>query len=586
MTAQALLSFFVFFFPGVLLFFRRSILSGYSPGEKLLLAVSISFAYWIIGFWWLTIVPIPLTLWVYLSLGAGALSVGWLGTRRKPLTGMRIGYSGSIPFFLFLVVIIIPQLLLMWGQVVPSGSDMSMHTYIASVILRANQFPNSMAPLVPVDHFGLYPFGFSTLTAVMGIINGLPAFTNALLLSSIAHLLFDYALYLILRARFSPLISAMAAVMVGWVSYNPHLYIAWGANPSVLSLAFLFLAVALGIAGNKPTNKWLIVLFITASFLTNYMFVIAGLYIALPVIVMLLITSGKKMMFLKNIFWGVSGFCILTLPLIGKTITSAWQIPDATRKFVQALHYEEIAAWTGAISLKGFGEIIGIIMGITDQYLILFFGLSCILLFRNYHKTVLLLLYVTGMVCVFIVNARHWWLPWSSVLYPYRTTLILLIPIAWGAALLFDHLKKKNPLVYAMSVMVVLIVFLPRLQFFRFLTEAKAAVSVTRTDMTAMTWLASHSNEQDVIWNRYEDAGLWIPAIISRPISLYHTNPVDLSLLASGATRLPTFAFIGATVAQERPIAEEVATMFPEALLWRFDIVYHNGDTAIYRIIR
>ena len=73
MMAPVLFTFLALFFPGVLLFFRGNILPAYSTGEKLILTIPVSLAYWIIGFWWLSIFPLPFTLWVYLSVGAAAL---------------------------------------------------------------------------------------------------------------------------------------------------------------------------------------------------------------------------------------------------------------------------------------------------------------------------------------------------------------------------------------------------------------------------------------------------------------------------------------------------------------------------------
>lgn len=586
MTEQALFSFLIFFFPGIVFIFRNSILSGYSQGEKFVLAIPISFAYWIVGFWWLRIMPVPLTAWVYLSLGATLFFA--VRSRKQYIspTDRTIKYTRHFPFFLFLVVVLVPQILLISRQIAPSGPDMSMHTYIASVILRANGFPLSMAPIVPVDHFGLYPFGFSALTAVLGVANGMPAYTNALLLSSTVHLLFDFALYLVLRSRFTPLVSALTAVIVGWVSANPHMFMVWGANPSVLSLTFFFLAIALSLADRKPVNTWLAVLFLSASFLTNYMFVVAGLYIALPVIIVLLIRSREKQRFIKNMLKIIGAFCLFILPFIGKIMTSTWQISDAARQSVQTYHYEETAAWTGTVSLKGLMEIFSILAPIMDPYLLVFFGLVCIYLFRTQHKTILIHLYIAGAICLLIMNARHWWLPWSSVLYPYRISLTLLMPIAWSTALFFRHIRQKNRWASAASIIIVLIIFIPRLQFSRVLRESKAFATVTRSDISAMAWLASHSSEQNVIWNRYEDAGLWIPAIISRPITLYHTNPVDLSGLTGAERRLPDYAFVGAAIPQGLPIADEVAATYPDAKLWRFDIIYHNGNTAVYKITR
>lgn len=586
MMVTVLFTFLVFFLPGALFLFREYIFPDYPDTEKLFLIVPISLAYWIIGFWWLSIVPMPLTIWVYLSLGVAAVSIILSRKRIKISHAKHILHTAHIPFFLFLCVVIIPQLHLITRLVVPSGPDMSMHTYIASVIIAANRFPQSLMPIVPVDHFGIYPFGFSTIIAVLSTANGIAPYINALLLSSLAHVLFDYALYLILRSKFSPLISAIVAIIVGWTSNNPHLFIVWGANPTTLSLAFLALAIALTLTPHKSANNWLALMCISASFLTNYMFVVAATYISVPILLLMFLHSRNKRDNVIGFSKTIAAFSLITLPFIWKITTSDWRLTEVTRQFVRTFHYEETAAWAGSVSWKAALEIIGILVDATDKYLIFFFGLMYVFLFLRHRKTALFFLYITGVICLFIVNARYWWLPLSSVLYPYRTSLLILIPIAWSMALLLAHIQKRYPIVFAASLILMFGIFLPRLEFPTYLRETETTATVTRSDLSAMWWLQKNSQTDDIIWNRYQDGGLWIPAIISRPITLYHTNPVDWSELHTTGKRLPDYAFIGAAMRQELPIAEEVAVMFPEALHWRFDIVYHKGDTAIYKITR
>lgn len=586
MIVPLILTLTVLLVPGSIIIFQKKFAEELSVLEKIPLAVAVSLTYWIVGFWWLSIIPVSLTIFIAATLGLtlGASVYLWRGQYPASQRNKHVLLHNAA-ILLFIGALLTPQLYLMSQQITPGGKDMSMHTYIAALIANTDGFPRTFIPILPVNDFGLYPFGFSTIIAAMTLFNTLPVYTNALILSGVAHFLFDFSLYVILRSRFPFFISAVTSVIVAWTSTNPHLFIAWGANPSVLSLTLLFFAVAIFLH-NKGKYPLLIALVVYASLLTNYMFVITAIYLCIP-LTLLIFPAGRRIQTLIAPYARSIIIATMTVfPFIIKILGSGWKLPDATRQYIQTLHWEETSAWTGTFSWKGLTEISGIISALTDTQLLLLFTAAGILLFRSHRKLIFFFLYITGIVYFFTINARHWWLPLSSILYPYRTSLILLIPIAWSVALLLYETRKYSRALYLTSIALMLLVFIPRLHVTQFLAEAKNNEGVSITSMKALSWLAAHTNVHDVIWNRYDDAGLWIPAVIFRPITLYHTNPVDMARLRAARHRYPSYAFRNEAPTPGVTIQEDVAVSIPEAISWKFDVVYDDGVSVIYKITR
>lgn len=576
----------VFFLPGILILLRKEIFSPLSVIEKLPLCIAVSLSYWIIAFWWLSLVPLSLGTLIVVTLMATGIVYVALGKHASYSKGFAAYFgSGIVPlFFLFIAV---PQVLFFAGQYVPSGQDMSMHTYIATVILQKNAFPMTLMPIVPVDTFGLYPFGFSTVIAVMSRVNTLPPYANALLLTALVHFLFDYSLYLMLRSKFTPTMSVMVAGIVGWTSANPHFFVTWGANPSVLSLSFLFLAVALLLSGaSRAWPRFLAMVLVCASFLTNYMFVIAVLYIGLPVIMVLFLKHLRQPSIRMPITISFLTVTVMLLPFVVKFFSMSWSLSETTAAFIRGLHADETARWNGMFSLAGLRQITAMIGDITDRQLLFLSGIAFIFLWKRLPKLSLFIIYTVAWLYFFVANARHWWVPFSSLLYPYRLVLFMLIPISYLLALFFTRLKEKNTWAYILACILFMAISTPRMRVFQYERVAREKNMVTANDLAAMNYLRRISTETDVIWNSYDDAGLWIPAIIQRRITTYHTNPVDMEQLRNTRKELPRYVFVGETNSDETPFSESVALEFPEASTWEYDLVYARGKTKVYQIRR
>ncbi len=576
----------VFFLPGILILLRKEILSPLAVIEKLPLCIAVSLSYWIIAFWWLSLIPLSLGTLIAITIIASGIVYVAIGKYASYSKGFAAYFgNGIVP--LFFLAVAAPQAILLISQLVPSGQDMTMHAYIAAALVQNNAFPTTLLPVIPVDSFGLYPFGFSAVIAVMSKVNTLPIHTNALILTGLVHFLFDAALYLTLRSKFSPVISAMVAGIVAWTSANPHLFVTWGANPSVLSLSFLLFAVALLLSPIRGVFTVMFAVFLLcASFLTNYMFVIAAIYICLPAGLLLFLRRKQS----RPVTALIAPKCVILsivislLPFAAKFFSAQWKLSEATTLFIRGLHYDETARWNGDFTPSGLGQIVQIMGAITDTQLLLLAGIAAFFLVRRSPRLVLLITYVDIFLTFFIVNARHWWVPFSSLLYPYRIVIVLLVPISYLLALFFTRMKEKNVWLYLLLCIGFMVISVPRFRMLEYGQVSKAKNMVTPNDLTALYFLRDRTTQTDVIWNSYDDAGLWIPAIIARPITTYHTNPVDMDQIRKRKPMFPRYAFVGETNSGETPFTETIRAEFPEASRWNYDLIYVRGKTQIYSI--
>lgn len=571
-------------FPGWLILFRKHFFPSLHVIEKIPLSFAASFSYWILGFWWLKYIPISLTVWIYTSLGIsiGACIYIFFRHRYDIFRKQPISYK-PLYIFLFIVILAIPQILLVLQQIAPAGQDMSMHGYIAAMIAQIDVFPKTISTIYPIHQFGLYPFGFSTIIAIMSRINGLPIYTNALLVTGLTHFLFDYALYLLLRSKFSIRISALITLLAAWTSANPHMFIEWGANPSVLSLAFVFLSIATIL--QHPIQKYILLatVFAVTSFCINYMFLIALIYVS----IMTGCIYALRIRPPKSTIWNMiaKAICIGTLlltPLLHTYIFSGFTITHPVKTYISKLHYDETHAWISGVSVNGLGEITSIIADSISPTLLLLYVFSLIITRRKKyaiaHGAFILVIYIL------IINARYWWLPFSSVLYPHRIILLFLMPIAWSIAEAIEYIQIRQRVWGISAVIILLYIFGAQQNMSVYLKGSIQNQLMTRNDLSVLSWLHNHSTPDDIVWNRYEDAGVWIPATIQRAITLYHTNPVDMVSTMPAPKRLPTFAFIGESSPQESMIHDLVYETTPLAKDWKFTILYSVGNAAVYRI--
>jgi hypothetical protein len=512
MTA-ALLTIALFLLPGLLFFQKKDF-------DRLPCIIGLSLSYWISSFWVLKYIPIPLHMFVFFSL---ALSF---------ILSLKGRWHVSVGTLLWFLLLAIPGIVVFSRQIAPAGADMSMHAYLAKVIYLRDGFPTTLRPLVPLDQFGKYPIGFPTIIADMMLVNGLPVYTNALLLSVFTYWFFAASLFALLRTRFPFIISALTTLLVVWTSVTPNDIIEWGANPTVLSLGFLIIALTV----RRPI---LVLVSISTAIFLHYMLPVALLYFPL-----LFVAPG--VLSFANGHLGLDPFAL---------------------RYVWGLHQQELIEWSG------IGNPIRFIQNtLGAHFFFLYLAALAILIFRRSRSIWVHGLSVAG-IGILILNAQHWWLPLSPVLYPKRVVLLLLIPASVAIAEVLTSMAKRRVMLVIGAMLLALMLRERVTVSVRNFVDSGRFSTVTHDDLTAFAWLAANTTPNDVVLNTYHDAGLWIPAIAERQITTYHTNPIDMEKLGNNIGK-ETYVYRGAKSLAPQTTAVPID----------YELVFSSGEAKVYKV--
>ncbi len=581
----------LFLLPGGIVFFVPSLFPRLLRVERLPVAISLSLAYWIISFFMLSVIPIPLSIFVYGSLIISGIVCLYLLLRGK--AGPVLFMARSLTIVALLAIVCSPLVIAASGLIAPPGADMSMHAYYAKLITITNGFPKTGYPIIPTDQFGKYPVGFSVLIADMMLVNGLPVYTNATWLTMFTYMFFTAALYFLLRGRYSSEVSMTTAAILTWAAKTPLDFFPWGGNPTILSLSMLLIAGGAFLHESNRWNIWIILLSAYAALLTHYIPFVSAAYLT----VFLLPLLGPRIkLVLGN--WRTAipvsiSLVVFTAPFVFRLFNPPFIPSDASRSFVAALHREEIREWTGSPALT---PIVGPLLFLINTY-----GLPVVLLYLasliiSSKRTLMLHMTLLIPVIFLITNSEHWWLPFSEVLYPKRIALFWVIPLGLGIGLGLTRatqliLPQENRriryapfLAQAVPLLAALMLMFPTIK--RTVSDTNDAANlsvVTADDLAAMRWLDRHTTQYDVILNNYQDAGLWIPAIANRTITLYHTNPIDMDSLAITRGR-ETYAFIGSTSLTMPPEVDPVNEQSLTRMQTAAKKVFGQGRAAVYRM--
>lgn len=581
-------------FPGILMLFLRNLSPTHTPIEKLPMAITYSFAWWIIGFWFLRLIPVPLDVFVYMTLGISAAASVYILSRRtlkrKPKRAPIRAHAFAVLFF---AILAFPIIYVTAHTIAPSGPDASMHAYLAARIADENGFPKTMKPLVPVDQFGFYPIGLPIIVAVMMKLNHLPVYTNMLIVTALTCWLYAALFYTLLRQRFSMFISATVAIIISWVLSEPYDIIGWGAIPTVLSFDLLLLVCSL-IFQKRHTrfDVILIVLLWYVAFTIHYMLPVASIYVGLCVL-----PFYRKA--IPGLLQGVKPVWILFLIIV--CIPFAWHIKDypfhvskTVSAYVATLQRNDLSVQTGA-PIQVIAVAAATYMRTHIPYLLLLvYGCSLGILIAINRRYVAMHIAFLLSLFLLIVNSRYWLIPLSALLYPDRIILLGTLPVGIGIAealsasmayiyrTVIIHTRRNYILLQCVILAFLAHIFIPtiRITYRKWRTLHTLSV-VTHQDIRAMSWLATHTTPTDIIMNNYYDAGIWIPAIAGRSITFYHSNPIDMDKLASHALQ-PNFAYIGQQSLTQNgtdPVQEYLRTHLDS-----YTLVYSEDAVRIYAL--
>jgi len=582
-----------FLFPGTLLTLRKDFFPRLLLTEKIPVCIALSLAYWIIGFWFLKFFRFPLH---YVLFSSHVLSIGTFiailyRTRRFVITHAH-NIRANIIILGWFLLLAVPGMLALTGTVAPSGADMSMHAYLSKIIYLADGFPKTMEPIVPIRHFTSYPVGFPVLIADMMLLNKLPVYTNALWLSVFTYWFFAVCIYTLIRSKFPPFISAITTVAVTWVSLTPNDFIEWGANPTILSLDFLLISIVFFFHLKQRGSLFFLFACAYCAVLIHYILPVGLGYISLLCLPFLWRNMASRLHHNRTAFLRITAACaMLTVPFLFHILENPVSISQNAETYVKGLQMQEILEWSGNPS-SVTPEAIRFLIGTLGAPIIVLYLIS--LFITGIFRPHLLLRYGvwTIGILILIMNARLWWIPFSSLLYPKRMVLLLEIPIALslagGISYSMDSLRTyftpvNRYILTGLTLLLIVYAYYPHAEnhLQRFIRSGNLRV-VTQQDLDAMQWLSGHTKPSDIILNNYEDAGLWIPAITNRQITLYHTNPIDMDRLMINRGK-ETYAFIGnKTFTNNQGNAVNAQLLVNDPV--KYTRVYANGLAEIYRI--
>jgi hypothetical protein len=576
-------------FPGVLaVLFQRQ--KQHYLSDLLPSVVGTSIAFWVVSFWFLAYVKVSLSLWAWgMIFLAMLLGIGLWRRNRSVL--ILLDREEIVALFLLIAAAILRFSFFWRWPLAPAGADMSMHSYMAALIVATDGVPSSHRPLLPIDGFGAYPAGFQTLTALMSILGGMPIYRAALLTEVTALTFLTLAFYGFLRVFWDRPTSAMVAVLVTFLPRNPQYFIQWGGDPTLLALALLVLGLGFlpRLKEQMPWGTWgLCALTAAASVLTHLIPVIGFVYASIPVAVYKGIRhlSGQRGE-IGRVLWNVLGIGVISVLLVAVCLPRwlSTEVSAAEVEWVKRFQQQwSGGAWGGTLA----NALLTIPQYLTDKlfggpFLVLS-GLGLLTLALR-QPSLAIACAIWGLTVVgLVVNSMYWVLPLSYVLYPDRVAMLLLLPCAIAIAALVQSTRtlvaRRNFMLWVMAGLVLFVAIRPneKLLYKGLIPNSL----VTPADLQAMQWIQAHTDPRAVFRNRYGDAGLWIPAIAFRGITDPHLNPFYFDEFRAAARGLKAqYVYIG----KKKALGEPISIQEFESRQDMYRKVYDHEGVMIYEII-
>jgi len=432
----------------------------------------------------------------------------------------------------------------------PPGADMSMHCGITRLICLNDGEPTTMRPLLPVDVFAGYPTGFHAIAAIFALRTGLSPDAAAFGVACASHALTLLVFFLFFKTQMSDRGAILGAWLVSFASYNPQDYLGWGGNPTVLSLLLCVGALTCleYLAEEQGSARWAIPcsLLIAGAVAVHPIppFCMAFLWPAWygPRLWPVWNRGKRERIRVCAVGCGIlllAVFFLLPLLLKDRAHVSEWEI-----EWVKDWQRSGGGAWHGTLlnSPVTVPRFVGRVLGWAPFLLAPPGFLLC--LHKDRLRAVQCLLVAT-FAFLLILNSHHWILPFSFVLYPERVAVLLLLPVGFLSGLSLERLAS-HPRCRAVA-WGLLLGWGAFLASSRYLLTAYTQTAVTRADAKAIAWLKEHASPQDLVANDYGDAGLWIPALAGRPITMPHVNPFIMEEARNGLSgRVPEYIYLGA----------------------------------------
>ncbi len=434
------------------------------------------------------------------------------------------------------------------------GADMSMHTFMTRLIVEGGRLPTSYEPIYPIHDFGSYAAGLPSTAAVLTVLTGWSVQKTSLIVSLLAYPALAGALSLVAVRFVGPSAALLAAWLIETTS-ETHAFLLWGGNPTVLSFALAFAAMAplVNFQKGEGVRK-------SGGIFFPLLAVGAGLVHIIPLIAMAYALPVPALMW---VFWvpraerwrlvrswiALLGFAavLLALPYVlgahphVSTHELQWVLRwqranehayDGTwRDFAWTIWPYAFRHMEWGIAVGGVA--VGAQIWIRDRRQLpwIAFGLGALLL---------------------TLNSRYWILPASPALYPERMLRLLLAPMCAVTAAAFAAVGKRiRAWTFGRHGWSIVLVGSPLLVWsmsrpYLAMTRAGERVTVTANDLELMDWMNRNLPRDAVVANNYGDAGPWIPALAFRAATHPHSNPFYFDEIDEWRLRTaPTYLFLG-----------------------------------------
>jgi len=583
--------------PGFFVFLYHRIFPTEYAAEKLPVAVALSSAWWIISFWWTSVFPVSYGLLITGTLVLSCIILYRKRKRYKPPSRKQARHTilSNAGILLFFLALFIPLGFAFIPHNAPGGQDASMHAYYAAIIARTDGFPETLRPVLPVDTFGIYPVGFSVITAGLMLMRPMPVYTAMSIMAIITCWLYSASLFTLLRQRHPVGVSMTGAILLTWGSSSVFHIAGWGAIPTILSFDFLLLAAAYLLKALRQ-REYISgsALFWIVAFLTHYMIPVALVYMAIPVIPLYIrtIRDIAAVRIIRRLFVVSAA----SIPAALYIALHPPRISPSVFAYVRQLQVADLAPWIpdGVTAVTGvFSAAVLYCIRTFSPGIVSLFLVSLVILAITRRKTALITAITAGAVILLVMNSRYFFLPFSSLLYPDRIILGLSIPLAFAITgglaeiirVLYTSMiipNTRNRYILTAAVILIVMYFsAPSARItYRWLATDQSRSVVTDNDIKALTWLARHTQSSDVIMNNYTDAGVWIPAIAGRPVTTPHTNPFDMDRIAAESSA-PAYAYRGEKTLTRNGIDSVDAYIREHPS----EVVYRDGNVRIYRLL-
>ena len=580
----------VFLLPGLLIHAIPGVMLK-GPISALAKTVASSIAFWVIAVWVASWVGVNLsTLFWVVTPTSAVLWLVILARKTRPPAVFPTGPVQVIALALAFVLTMLPFVL----TLAPPGADMSMHGYITRMVYESGGVPETYQPYLPIEEFGAFSIGFHTLAAQAATVSGgaLALHRAVLLIDCLVYFLLFLFLMGALRLRFNSWTTIACASVAMFATRNPQHFIAWGGTPTVLSIGLI--ACALPALTNPRDSRradvCLCAFWLAAAFWCHPLPTIILGAVYLPYAGYLIGASIKT----RDVSRLLRRYAAIVA--IGLVCTSLFLVKFDNRMSEDEMEW--IKTWDTMVKERWRGTVLDSPITLTQhltQYALGFLtiplGFAMLLAVFSKRKEDRINLYFVLALAAIVINGKYQMLPKSMFLFPDRAEAMVPIfaaPLIGSllvsakntlAAIISEHHVRRLSFLCLLAVACISIGG----SYGYYLRPGLAEAQVTTDDIRTFNWIESHTDPDAYIANNYSDAGIFLPMMTRRRITVPHVNIVNWSETKIQVASKPArYLYLG--VKSVYPVPFEWTSAVVEALKPRPQLIFQSGGARLYEL--